>query len=201
VERRRDPDAAPSARGGPARATEGSFAADVAGPGAAGPAHRDTASRVPGRVAADGDPGHDRALAPRHRPPPLGAAVRQGRSGRLPVRRAVRSLVLRLARAGRSSCVPRLRRSAQPHERNHYGAGSGQLGQRSPDLRCPLVWPDRDRSRNQQRRQPLRWHSQGESASRVGRLPALSAKEFCGDPVYACFRHNPQPRQYFVTLQ
>src|ERR1700683_4349471 len=36
VEGRRDPDAASSARGGPARAAEGSFGVDMAGPGVAG---------------------------------------------------------------------------------------------------------------------------------------------------------------------
>jgi hypothetical protein len=36
----------------------GSFAVDVAGPGVAGPARRDAASRAPGRDAADRDPGN-----------------------------------------------------------------------------------------------------------------------------------------------
>jgi hypothetical protein len=45
VEGHRDPDAAPSARCGPARAASRSFAVDVAGPGVAGPARRDAASR------------------------------------------------------------------------------------------------------------------------------------------------------------
>ena len=75
MEGRGDPDAAPSARGGPARAAEGSFAADVAGPGVAGPAGRDAASRSAGRDAADRDPGHDLAVASRHRTTPLGAVV------------------------------------------------------------------------------------------------------------------------------
>jgi hypothetical protein len=65
VEGRGDPVAAPSARGGPARAAEGSFAIDVAGPGMADVTCRDAARRAPGRVAADRDPGHDCALAPR----------------------------------------------------------------------------------------------------------------------------------------
>ena len=78
MEGRRDPDAAPSARGGPARAAEGSFAVDVAGPGVAGPARRDAAGRAPGGVAADRDSGHDLALAPRHPPPPLDAVVAPG---------------------------------------------------------------------------------------------------------------------------
>ena len=78
VEGRRDPDAAPSARCGPARAASGSFAVDVAGPGVAGAARRDAAGRAPGRDAADRHPGHDLALAPRHRPPPVGAAVAPG---------------------------------------------------------------------------------------------------------------------------
>jgi putative transposase len=41
-------------------------------------------------------------VASRHRPPPLGAAVAPRRSGRPPVRRNVRSVVLRLARENES---------------------------------------------------------------------------------------------------
>ena len=49
--------------------------AGLGGPGPArGPARRDTESTAPGTAAA-GYPGHDRALAPRHRPPPLGRQV------------------------------------------------------------------------------------------------------------------------------
>src|SRR6185312_10601884 len=78
VEGRRDPDAAPSARGGPARATWDSFAIDVAGPGVAGPARRDHAGRAPGRDAADRHSRHDLAVAPRHRPPQVGTVVPPG---------------------------------------------------------------------------------------------------------------------------
>src|SRR5690242_821205 len=47
---------------------------ELGGPGAArGPAQRDTQSAAP-RAAAAGHPGHDPALAPRHRPP-LGGPV------------------------------------------------------------------------------------------------------------------------------
>ena len=70
--------------------------------GVAGVARRDVAGRAPGAVAADRDPGHDYALAPRHCPPPAGTAVRRGRSGRPPVRRIARSVVLRLARENES---------------------------------------------------------------------------------------------------
>jgi hypothetical protein len=51
VEGRRDPDAAPSACCRPARAASRSFEVDVAGPGVAGPARRDAASRPAGRDA------------------------------------------------------------------------------------------------------------------------------------------------------
>src|SRR6266699_2527168 len=48
---------------------------ELGGPGTArGPARRDTESAAP-RAAAAGYPGHGRALAPRHRPPPLGRQV------------------------------------------------------------------------------------------------------------------------------
>jgi hypothetical protein len=78
VEGRRDPHAAPSARGGPARAASCSFASDLAGPGVAGAARGDGASRSPGGDAADRHSWHDLALAPGHRPPPLGAIVAPG---------------------------------------------------------------------------------------------------------------------------
>src|SRR5450755_5060599 len=49
--------------------------AELGGPGAArGPARRDTKGTPPGAAAAS-YPGHDRALAPGHRPPPLGRQV------------------------------------------------------------------------------------------------------------------------------
>ena len=102
MEGRRDPDAAPSARGGPARAAEGSFAVDVAGPGVADVARRDAAERAPGRVAADRDPSHDLRW---HRDIVRGRWARlsrRGRSGRPPVRRTVRSVMLRLARENES---------------------------------------------------------------------------------------------------
>ena len=102
MEGRRDPDAAPSARCRPARAASRSFEVDVAGPGVAGPARRDAASRPAGRDAADHHSRHDLAVASRHRPPPLGAAVGRGRVGRPPTRRNVRSVVLRLARENES---------------------------------------------------------------------------------------------------
>src|SRR5450755_3919960 len=74
VEDRRDPDPAPPARG-PAAAAAAPSEAELGGPGpAGGTARRDTESPLP-RVAASGHPGHDRALAPRHRPAPLGGAV------------------------------------------------------------------------------------------------------------------------------
>ena len=75
MEGRRDPDVAPSARCRPGRAASRSFEVDLAGPGMAGPARRDAASRPAGRDAADRHSRHDLAVASRHRPPPLGAAV------------------------------------------------------------------------------------------------------------------------------
>src|ERR1039457_1797784 len=72
VEDRRDLDPAPPARG-PAAAAAASAEAELGGPGPArGAARRDTES-APARAA--GHSGHDRALAPRHRPPPLGRQV------------------------------------------------------------------------------------------------------------------------------
>src|SRR5260370_23143950 len=61
----------------------------------------DAAYRGPGRDAADRNPGHDLALAPRHRPPPVGAPVAAGKV-RPPTSRNVRSVVLRLARENES---------------------------------------------------------------------------------------------------
>ena len=74
VEDRGDLDPAPPTR----RAAAPAAAAAEAGLGGPGPARcparRDTESAAPGTAAAD-SPGHDRALAPRHRPPPLGRQV------------------------------------------------------------------------------------------------------------------------------
>src|ERR1039457_2697542 len=75
VEDRGDLDPAPPARG-PAAAAAASAETGLGGPGPARcPARRHTESAAPGTAAA-GYPGHDRALAPRHRPPPLGRQVR-----------------------------------------------------------------------------------------------------------------------------
>src|ERR1019366_1262858 len=74
VEDSGDPDAAPSACR-PAAAAAGPAEAELGGPGSAcNPARRDTESTPPGAAAAS-YPGHDRALAPGHRPPPLGRQV------------------------------------------------------------------------------------------------------------------------------
>ena len=74
MEDRGDLDPAPSARR-PATAAAAPPEAELGGPGPArGPARRDTESAAPGAAAA-GHPGHDPALAPRHRPPPLGRQV------------------------------------------------------------------------------------------------------------------------------
>jgi hypothetical protein len=102
VEGRRDPHAAPPARCGPAPAASRSFASGMAGPGVAGSARGDGPGRAPSGDAIDRHSWHDRALAPRHRPPPLGAPVTPGRSGRPATHRKVRSAVLRLARENES---------------------------------------------------------------------------------------------------
>ena len=78
MEGRRDPHAVPPACCGPARAALCSFASDVAGPGVAGAAGGDDADRAPGGDAADRHSGHGLALAPQHRPPPLGTPVAPG---------------------------------------------------------------------------------------------------------------------------
>ena len=79
-----------------------SFASDVAGPGVAGAARRDGAGGAPRGDAADRHSGHDLALAPRHRPPPLGAPVAPGPFRAPAKHRKVRSVVLRLARENES---------------------------------------------------------------------------------------------------
>ena len=72
---RRDLDPAPPARR-PAAAAAAPPEAELGGPGTArGAARRDTESPPP-PIAAAGHPGHDPALAPRHRPAPPGRAVR-----------------------------------------------------------------------------------------------------------------------------
>src|ERR1022692_5097395 len=77
VEDRRNLDPAPPGRG-PAAAAPAPPEADLGGPGPArGTAQRDTQSSPP-QIAAAGHPGHDPALAPRYRPPPLGHQVHAG---------------------------------------------------------------------------------------------------------------------------
>src|ERR1017187_1605836 len=74
MEGRRDLDPPPPARR-PAAAAAAPPETELGRPGPArGPAQRDTQSPPP-RAAACGHPGHDPALAPRHRPPPPGGAV------------------------------------------------------------------------------------------------------------------------------
>src|SRR6266480_3381259 len=74
MEDRGDLDPAPPTRHTPAAAAAPSEA-ELGGPGPArDPAQRDTENAVP-EAGAAGYPGHDRALAPRHRPPPLGRQV------------------------------------------------------------------------------------------------------------------------------
>jgi putative transposase len=98
MEDRRDLDPAPPAHRRPATAAAAPLETGLGGPGTArDPARRDTES-PPARAAAAGHPGHDRALAPRHRPPPLGRQVHRGKTGRPATRRNIRALVLRLAR-------------------------------------------------------------------------------------------------------
>src|SRR5438105_7420184 len=96
MEDRRDLDTAPPARR-PAAAAAAPPESEPGGPGTPGdPAQRGTES-PPSRAAAAGHPGHDRALASRHRPPPPGRQV-HARQDRPATRRNVRALVLRLAR-------------------------------------------------------------------------------------------------------
>src|ERR1019366_1676089 len=96
VENRRDLDPAPPACG-PAAAAAAPPEAELGGPGPArGTVRRDTQSPPP-RAAASRHPGHDRALAPRHRPAPLGGAVYAWQD-RPATRKTIRALVLRLAR-------------------------------------------------------------------------------------------------------
>ena len=77
VEDRRDfASASPSHR--PAASSGAPPEAELGGPGPArDPVRRDTESASPG-AAAGGHPGHDPALAPRHRRAPLGGAVHAG---------------------------------------------------------------------------------------------------------------------------
>ena len=74
MEDRRDLDPAPPARH-TAAAAAAPPEAELGGPGTrSDPAQRDTKGAAP-RAAAAGNPGHDPALAPRHRPPTLGRQV------------------------------------------------------------------------------------------------------------------------------
>ena len=97
MEDRGDLDPAPSARH-PAAAAAAPPEAELGRPRThSDPARRDTNEAAPWIAAAD-HPGHDRALAPQRRPPPLGRQV-HARQDRPPAtRRNIKALVLRLAR-------------------------------------------------------------------------------------------------------
>src|ERR1039457_10301 len=85
MEYRRDLDPAPPTRH-PAAAAAAPAEAEPGGPSTArGPAQRDTQGTPP-EAAAAGHPGNDRALAPRHPPPPLPPRERPGPCPRPPPR-------------------------------------------------------------------------------------------------------------------
>src|SRR5215469_3324165 len=98
MEDRRGIDPAPPARR-PATAAAAPPGSGLGGPGTARDHARPDAESPPPRAAAAGHPGHDPALAPRHRPPPPGRQVHaSGKAGKPATRRNIRVLVLRLAR-------------------------------------------------------------------------------------------------------
>src|SRR6185437_4311158 len=144
MEDRRDLDPAPPARR-PATAAAAPPEPGLGGPGTArGPAHRDTESATPGATAA-GHPGHGPALAPRHRPPPLGRQVqtRQDRQASHPPDHQDPS-------APASPREPRLglpqnpRRAGRPGSENSSVDGMGNLEQGWVDpalRRTAPTWP------------------------------------------------------------
>src|SRR5689334_3235658 len=98
VEDRRDPDPAPPGRH-PAAPSGAPPQADLGGPGTGrDPARRD-AEGAPPVAAVAGHPGHNHALAPRHRSAPAGrrGPGAAGPAGRRPAGN-IKALVLRLAR-------------------------------------------------------------------------------------------------------
>ena len=98
---------------------------ELGGPGPArGPAGRDTQSEPPGAAAA-GHPGHDRALAPRHRRPPLGRQVH--------------------ARHERPACGPPHHQGPGPaagprKPRTGYRRIHGELAGLAVKIAAPTVW-------------------------------------------------------------
>jgi hypothetical protein len=97
VEGSGNPDPAPSARC-PAATAAGPGEAQLGGRGPSrSPARRDTEITPPG-PAATCQPGHDAALAPRHRRRRWAARSARGRTGRPATRRNIKALVRRLAR-------------------------------------------------------------------------------------------------------
>src|SRR5436190_10088577 len=77
MEDRRDLDPAPPARR-PATAAAAPPEAGLSGPGTPRDPVRGDTESPPTRAATAGHPGHDPALAPRDRPPPLGRQVHEG---------------------------------------------------------------------------------------------------------------------------
>ena len=124
VEDREDPDPAPPDQ----RAAAPAAAAAEAGLGGPGPARcparRNTEGAAPGPAAA-GYPGHDPALAPRHRPPPPGARSAHGKTGRPATPRNIKALVRRLAREN----------PGWGYRRIH-----GEMAGRGASVAAPAVW-------------------------------------------------------------
>ena len=115
VEGSGNPDPAPSARC-PAATAAGPGEAQLGGPGPSrSPARRDTETTPPGPAAAC-QPGHDAALAPRHRRRRRWAAgSARGRTGRPATRRTIKALVRRLARENPGRGIPQdPRRNGRP---------------------------------------------------------------------------------------
>jgi len=193
VEGRRDLDAAPSTRSGPARAAEGSFAVDVARPGMPGHARRDAASQPVGSDAADRRSRHDIAVASRGRPPPLG---RGSRAAAAPdVRRCTvmsglwccgRSV--RMSRGVTAASTESSRRSASGWLRRRCGRSSRMPG--SSRHRAGTALGGR-RSCGRRRRGSWRWISSPLTCSTAPRstsLPSSSTAPAAPDP-----RRHPAP--------
>ena len=133
MEGRRDPDAAPSARCRPARAAAGSFAADVAGPGVAGPAGRDAADRPPRRDAADR---HSRHRSCAGIGTSSAAGGRAGRAGAVPGARRCAAMSGRwccgwpgrTSRGDTAASTASWPGSASPWRRPRYGRSSRTPG-------------------------------------------------------------------------
>ena len=170
-----------------------------------GAARRDAAHRAPRRDAADRDPGHALALAPRHRPPPVGAPVAPGEGRRQPGQRR-KDRPVSPVRPGPGSLTPKHRDlMTEHHDLRIFGRlAAAQQHQPAKDSDHDQVeQPDAHEPRSCRNR-PIRPSRRSQHLRRVLKQYTLvSVEERRTDGIAARGRrpapHRPRPRLDWPT--